>query len=63
MDQAVKAVLGADAEIRVETEIHESGEVWIEGKGRKHYQLLSEFLQPMSGKEDRMQILLQTIYK
>lgn len=63
MTQAVHAVIGERLKIRLDVEVHEHGHPWIEDKGRKHYQLLKKYLEPMDTLEDRQERILSRCFK
>ena len=61
MLEGVKRVIGDSLEIRLDVDIHKNNETWIEGKGKKYYELLNKYLGNMPTKEDRIQELEETI--
>jgi len=62
MHQAVTDILGDVLEIRQDRDIHEHNDVWVEGGGKKFYNLLSKYLEPMKTEEDLEKHLLNTIF-
>jgi hypothetical protein len=44
MQQAVINVIGGKVKMRIDTDIHDRDHVWVEDKGRKHYELLNKYL-------------------
>jgi len=60
MQQAVEDVLG-DIQIRQDIEIHDHDHIWVEGKGKKYYDLLNKYLYHMDTIEDVDTILMETL--
>jgi len=62
MNAATREVLGDVLDVRIDTDIHKHGEVWVEGRGRSMYDLLSPFFEEQVTSHDTLQSLLN-IYK
>ena len=62
MDEAVRNVIGDAIRIRQDIDIHHHGEIWIEEKGEKYYQMLGKYLEPMPDKLDLRDQLQTTIF-
>lgn len=62
MDTAVSMVLGDKLKIRLDIEVHKSGQPWIEEKGQKMYNLLNKYLKPMETDQTVVDNLLKTVF-
>ncbi len=62
MLQAVRNVIGDSLEIRLDIDLHTPQEVWVEGKGWKHYKQLKKYLEPLETPQDLVGRLRSTIY-
>ena len=62
MRQAVINILGNSLEIRLDIEHHRNGEVWIEEKGEKYYNLLSKYLDKMENRDDRRKLIIRSVF-
>jgi hypothetical protein len=62
MLEAVRTVIGAELDIRLDIDIHDHDHTWVEGKGHKYYHQLKQYLEPMPSKDEELQTLLETIF-
>ena len=51
MRQATREVLKNTTDVRIDVDIHGHDEVWVEGKGAKHYELLKKYLEYLPSRE------------
>ena len=63
MTKAVEAVIGSALSIRLDVDIHNHGDIWIEEKGEKFYRLLSPYLEHLPTLGDKKTELLTTIFR
>jgi DNA polymerase I-like protein with 3'-5' exonuclease and polymerase domains len=61
MQEAVEIVLG-QVEIRQDVDIHGHDQIWIEPKGKKYYEMLKVYLEPMQTEQDRVERLHKVVY-
>jgi hypothetical protein len=62
MQQAVEDVLGKGVVIRQDRDIHDHEHTWVEGKGRKFYELLNKYLEKLETSEDAIDRLNKTLF-
>jgi hypothetical protein len=57
LDRAVQDVLGDTISIRIDTDLHRHGEDWVEGKAKKHWEILQTyFRESVLGSMDELEI-------
>lgn len=62
MDEAVTAVMGPGLAVRTEAESHDHDHPWVERKGKRHYEALSKYLLPRTGRRAEEEKLRSSIF-